>query len=707
MGACAVQRVALGLVFAALFVVPASVPATVRAQADPLEAPRAPRFAAMPLDTPMVLTGTFGEARNTHFHAGLDLATGEAVGAPVLAPAAGRIVRVRSSGVGYGRSLYLQADDGRLLVFGHLDAFDQPIAGYVAAVQDSSGDYEQDLWPDSAAFPVRAGQRLGWSGRSGTGPPHLHFEVRRGDIALNPLFAGAEAGDAGPPVVRAITLEPLDGASSVEGRVAPRTFELAGDSGVAVAAPRRVHAHGRLRVIVEALDRRGNGRLSMAPYAIALVWRDHRFECRFDSVSWADGMAEVDLVYDRGRATARGSSSVVMWAPAGFRSRVVHTTEPLSQEAGVVTVDGGAETITVTAHDAGGREATASLTIEDERAPQRRDAQGLFGPVSHEFVAAQPQFHEPDSVDDMDLLQTAWMLKPGELRLESLPGGWVRVEIQGKRWREKSPRGLDFLGLHALDPAADRLAVLVRPDSLPRTASLRVGGDAPRWTANSRPLRLIEAKPGGGGELLGLHLRIPAGSLFASAVWALTTTPLGVRAPELAPVGTVYWIEPEDHPLRESVEIGLEMPARQANDRVGLYRESGGGWEFVRSRWDSTARRLVGDTRRLGRFALFRDTKPPRIDRLDPPRAADATPYSKWALEARLSDAGSGIEARACRFTVDGRRAPSEWDAEENVLRWRPLRGPAPGKHTYEIVAADRAGNVRRLAGSFVAPAAR
>jgi murein DD-endopeptidase MepM/ murein hydrolase activator NlpD len=169
----------------------------------------------MPLATPMALTGSFGEARSSHFHAGLDLSTAERVGAPVQAPVGGHIVRVRASGVGYGRSLYLLADDGRLLVFAHLDAFDQPIAGYVAAIQDSTGDYEQDLWPDSSAFPVRAGQRLGWSGRSGTGPPHLHFEVRRGDTALNPLHAGAEVRDTQDPVFRAVTLEPLDGNSTV------------------------------------------------------------------------------------------------------------------------------------------------------------------------------------------------------------------------------------------------------------------------------------------------------------------------------------------------------------------------------------------------------------------------------------------------------------------------------------------------------------
>jgi hypothetical protein len=51
---------------------------------------------------------------------------------------------------------------------------------------------------------------------------------------------------------------------------------------------------------------------------------------------------------------------------------------------------------------------------------------------------------------------------------------------------------------------------------------------------------------------------------------------------------------------------------------------------------------------------------------------------------------------------VDGARGPSEWDAEEKTLRWRPRRAPKPGAHRYTVVVADRAGNVTRSSGTFV-----
>src|SRR6185369_10138969 len=127
-GACALQRGGRGLVaraqrFAAIMLL--ALLGAARADAatalfPPLERP--------PLAPPLRLTGSFGEYRGGHLHAGLDLSTDEKVGMPVIAPLDGRIVRVRTSGVGYGRSLYLEAKDGRLLVLGHLDAFDEPLA---------------------------------------------------------------------------------------------------------------------------------------------------------------------------------------------------------------------------------------------------------------------------------------------------------------------------------------------------------------------------------------------------------------------------------------------------------------------------------------------------------------------------------------------------------------------------------------------------
>ena len=110
-----------------------------------------------PLAPPLVVTGGFGEYRIGHFHAGFDLSTGRQVGKPVRAPESGWVERVRCSGVGYGRSVYLHAADGRIFQLGHLDAFAPAIDAYVRKAQALDGQYEQDLWPKPYELPVKAG----------------------------------------------------------------------------------------------------------------------------------------------------------------------------------------------------------------------------------------------------------------------------------------------------------------------------------------------------------------------------------------------------------------------------------------------------------------------------------------------------------------------------------------------------------------------
>jgi hypothetical protein len=143
----------------------------------------------------------------------------------------------------------------------------------------------------------------------------------------------------------------------------------------------------------------------------------------------------------------------------------------------------------------------------------------------------------------------------------------------------------------------------------------------------------------------------------------------------------------------------LVLPPRDVT-RVGLYRDAGDGWEYIGDRRDEGG--LGGSTRHLGRFALFRDAVAPGIRLLAVPRTPRPGPYPRWALEAQVIERGSGVDAHATHFVVDGHRVPSEWDSVIGVLRWKPLRAPSSGEHTVTVVATDRAGNTRQTSARFV-----
>jgi murein DD-endopeptidase MepM/ murein hydrolase activator NlpD len=111
--------------------------------------------------------------RFARMHRGIDF--GASRGTPVYAAADGQVSRAGWAG-GYGRQVRLVHGGGLATSYSHLS--------HIVA-----GD----------GTMVHRGQLIGYSGSSGlsTGP-HLHYEVYRGGVAVNPLsvrFAGPAAID--------------------------------------------------------------------------------------------------------------------------------------------------------------------------------------------------------------------------------------------------------------------------------------------------------------------------------------------------------------------------------------------------------------------------------------------------------------------------------------------------------------------------------
>ena len=85
-----------------------------------------------PLDFKMLLSGTFGELRSDHFHAGIDIKTEGVEGQKVRAIASGYITRIKVSTKGYGKAIYLtHPETGHTSVYAHLQKFSAKIDSIV------------------------------------------------------------------------------------------------------------------------------------------------------------------------------------------------------------------------------------------------------------------------------------------------------------------------------------------------------------------------------------------------------------------------------------------------------------------------------------------------------------------------------------------------------------------------------------------------
>lgn len=165
-----------------------------------------------PLDIPHQASGTFGELRSTHFHAGDDYRTQQRVGLPLFAVAEGYVSRVRVQGGGGGNSVYITHPNGYTSVYLHMHEFNARLASIVKARQYELQRFDVDIELGESDVPLKKGDRIGQAGNSGSSQgPHLHFEIRDTETQapLNPQLFGLKFPDKTPPVIHGITVYDL------------------------------------------------------------------------------------------------------------------------------------------------------------------------------------------------------------------------------------------------------------------------------------------------------------------------------------------------------------------------------------------------------------------------------------------------------------------------------------------------------------------
>ena len=171
-----------------------------------------------PLDIPLILSGTFGELRSNHFHAGIDIKTQGASGHKVYAVADGYVSRIKVSPWGYGKALYITHPNGYTSVYAHLSKYHGSIEEKVKAAQYSKESFAIELFPQKEELVVKKGDLVALSGNSGSSAaPHLHFELRtsKNEFPQNGLHFGFDIEDDIAPIIREIKVQPRGEKSQV------------------------------------------------------------------------------------------------------------------------------------------------------------------------------------------------------------------------------------------------------------------------------------------------------------------------------------------------------------------------------------------------------------------------------------------------------------------------------------------------------------
>lgn len=220
----------------------------------------------VPLKIDYRISGTFGELRGNHYHAGLDMGTAGVENIDVHAAADGWVSRVKVGPYGYGRALYIDHPDGHTTVYGHLNGFAPKIDSLVRSRQYALKSFDVEIFPAKGDVSVSRGEVVAYSGNTGgSGGPHLHFEVRdtRTEEPLNPMRFIRVAPDNVPPTLFGVKVYALSSDAQVAGASADKylnlqsvkgkTIDCIGSIGLGIHCTDYVAANGRPCGVIEII----------------------------------------------------------------------------------------------------------------------------------------------------------------------------------------------------------------------------------------------------------------------------------------------------------------------------------------------------------------------------------------------------------------------------------------------------------------------
>jgi hypothetical protein len=678
-----------------------------------------------PLEIKAGLSSVFGDFRETHIHSGIDFRTNGQIGYKVFAVDDGVIYRLSVRKRGFGKALYIRHGDGIESVYAHLDRFEEEELGletFLRRARQSHGTkYPGDLFLERL---VRRGQLIAFSGETGAGLPHLHFELRRGGgNPLDPFSIGFRYLDEAPPVIEKVVIEPVGSNSYLEGEHDAKEFKF-DKAGSGYTLREIPTVSGWIQFKVAMYDQIGaENHCSVQDMQLSVDGKP-LYTVDFDTFTFKTNH-RVGLIYDFNKTR---------YYPAQFYYKLYNPydrmpySKDFSRNGGIwdtTQESEGFHTLDIQAGDAAGHKTMATFKVKVVREEGRRDILGrgeaemegrrnaetrkrgdglghedteIQGRRKEEVVPASQNTTSSRSRITVGLrnfrnfievvvLSTASLNAFPEITVQQQGGKKVQIPVRQTKIASARKESR-FVGTYDLIPGLDGPAEII-------VSEIDLAGKAYQ-IQQSFLVQTIFAQRGGTaswGEKTTISF--PPGALYEDTFINIVPETDYEEEDDLPVASSVYGFHPYGTPLEERATVRIQYPF-QAKDlkKLGVYR-----WNPFQKKWDYMDDRLNPSRQTISAKVNFLSAYAVRIDNAIPvisdlrPAPGSKVKNSLSEISAIIEDRGKGVDEDAVVMELDGVRVDAEYDPDRNKAAYSPERRLSAGKHTLRVQASDLAGN--------------
>ena len=610
-----------------------------------------------PTNSSRLASATLGETRSAHFHAGLDVKTWGRVGYELYASRDGILYRVAKGPFGYGNVIYLKHDDGSFTVYAHMDRFTKKLDQLVDSLRWKKRVFVFDQNMEKFKLRYKQGELIGYTGESGAGPPHLHFEIRSPiESPVNALITNLSVKDRTPPQFSGLAIEPLDKYAKVEGK-----------KSVYTKSPSRLRKNynfgtidvtGQVGLAVDVFDQADGASNALAVYELELIVNEKiLFHSRVDSFSYSNTREMfLDRVYELLKKKNKGYQR--LYKHDGNTLPFYDVALPEAK----LNLEPGLHDFEIIARDFFGNTSKAfgKLRVhESEALPEEQFH--WYEPVN---LVSNQSF--PEDLSNWKW-QNDWVLPISSTTDTENP---LQVHI----------RSLDFYKPHQtirLLPKFEQVLDLKKLNSF-------------MIQVNDINLPLFRIKPGVKTVIYTADqlMKVEFGK---NAVYDTLSLSAGYYSNEENGIETVY-ILPEQEPLKRGFSISFVLnDSYRYPEKTAFYTYNfrTKRVDFANSNFENGY--LSANLRDFGFYQILTDTVAPELSK---PRLYRKS-GGRWIATLKGSDNLSGINYNASRFWVNDEEGILEYDPEEDkIVYYHPDFKPNRN-NTLRVEIIDNVGNKR------------